>query len=175
MQSKTGPLSEKEQAEMTKLRGEVIAGMAYDNPAILSLKPAEQDALLKGYMSGGQMSPEDQKAYEEAQARLSTAQAKGATTAGDKLEEVKAASDQAALQVVQTFKGDLEAASTGAKRLAEEAESAAAALQKAFDPKNFDPAKTQEAINKIIELFGKLGQGPQGAGLVQEKGAPSGQ
>lgn len=161
-------------AEEKQLKSSVLAGLGYDNQAILNLRPAEQDALLKS-LTGQELTEEEKALRDSAGERLATAKAAGPATAGDKLIAGQAAGDAAVLSMIKTFGPDLEKAADGAKVLADSAVAAAKTISDAYKSENFDSAKVQGAIDNLVRILNAAGTGqPQGRDLIQEKGAPSG-
>jgi hypothetical protein len=84
----------------------------------------------------------------------------------------QAAGDQAFMETMKNFTGQVDIANQNLITFSQEIVTAAQNLKKISET---DMQGLSEASKKLSELYSKIGVGPQGRDLIQPKGAPKGE
>jgi hypothetical protein len=140
--------------------------MGYDVAAIAKMTAAEQESFIQGNVFGRPGTT----AAQEIQTSLKMEE--GPARAADKMIAGQAAGDQAFMETMKNFTGQVDIANQNLITFSQEIVTAAQNLKKISET---DMQGLSEASKKLSELYSKIGVGPQGRDLIQPKGAPKGE
>lgn len=152
--------------EYREAASKYLSGMGYDVAAIAKMTAAEQESFIQGNVFGRPGTT----AAQEIQTSLKMEE--GPARAADKMIAGQAAGDQAFMETMKNFTGQVDIANQNLITFSQEIVTAAQNLKKISET---DMQGLSEASKKLSELYSKIGVGPQGRDLIQPKGAPKGE
>lgn len=156
----------KDSPEYKEAASKYLSGMGYDVGAIAKMTPADQEAFIQGNVLGRP------GATTEQEVQTSLKMEEGPIRAADKMIAGQAAGDQAFMETMKNFTGQVDTANQNLIKFSQEIVTAARSLKQISET---DMQGLADASKKLSELYSKIGVGPQGKDLVQPKGAPKGE